>query len=361
MSEDNEKVEDFISLWKKKMEQENNKPASISNTTNKLDLLQQENQQLRDRIAENIQLISKAEEIIRNAAQEKEKLRLEKEQNQKEVNIRLNQLEAENAELSDKVKSMVQLNLEKDKEINNLHTTISNLQEGNQNDVNLAIIQELKLELTKYKQHITDLEQDLLEKKEENEELQKQLVEKMKSLPIDYVLPVKSPDSSVIIPSPPESPSIPLEALCQDLQTDLNKHKKIIDKLQQENSELKSTLEGKDIQFTGGDIQNLQQENEALKNDIESLQNQLKLKENTDSISINLSNLEEKISDLEFKLQEKDKIITELKLNQVEQKAIPAGQMSGLVDDLQKSINKLKLTIKEKDHEIAELKKLSGI
>ncbi|MEJ2295245.1 MAG: hypothetical protein P8Y23_10810 [Candidatus Lokiarchaeota archaeon] len=48
MPEDNEKVEDFISLWKKKMDAENsNKPSVIGETLNKVDVLQQENQELR--------------------------------------------------------------------------------------------------------------------------------------------------------------------------------------------------------------------------------------------------------------------------------------------------------------------------
>ena len=80
MSKDNEKVEDFISLWKKKMEQESAKTPTDGTTTDMVELLQQENQQLRNKVTENIQLISKAEEIIKNAAREREKLIMEKEQ-----------------------------------------------------------------------------------------------------------------------------------------------------------------------------------------------------------------------------------------------------------------------------------------
>jgi len=362
MPEDNEKVEDFISLWKKKMETENNnRPSVIGETMNKLEILQRENQELRQKIAENVQLIGKTEEILKKAAQEKEQLKTEKEQSLQGIKIRMTQMEAENAELSNKVKNMVQLIMEKDQEINSLHNTIAELQKADQNNLNLAMIEELKSELTKYKNHITDLEREILEKKNENEELQKQLVEKVKSLPADYVVPIETPKPALTKPNPPENRALPLETLCQDLQSDLNRYKKIIEKLKQEKSELRTTLESKGIQLKSGDIQKLQKENEVLKNDIATLQDQISLEQNTQKSSVNSEILDQRITELELKLQEKDKIITELKLNQVEQKEIPAGPMSGLVDDLQKNINKLKLTIKEKDKEIAELSKLSGL
>ena len=129
MPEDNEKVEDFISLWKKKMETEsNNRPSVIGETMNKLEILQRENQELREKIAENVQLIGKTEEILKKAAQEKEQLKTEKEQSLQGIKIRLTQMEAENAELSNKVKNMVQLIMEKDQEINSLHNKIAELQ-----------------------------------------------------------------------------------------------------------------------------------------------------------------------------------------------------------------------------------------
>ena len=98
-----------------------------------------------------------------------------------------------------------------------------------------------------------------------------------------------------------------------------------------------------------------------MKKDLESLQNQLEIEQNAPLPSPDSNNLEEKITELELKLQEKDNIITELKLNKIEPQSIPTGPMASLVDDLQKNINKLKLTIKEKDNEIEELRKLKGL
>jgi chromosome segregation ATPase len=355
MPEDNEKVEDFISLWKKKMDAENsNRPSVIGETLNKVDVLQQENQELRKKMAENVHLISRTEEIIRNATQEKEKIKIESEQALKAIETQLNQREKENTELSNKIKSTVQLIIEKDQEINELHATIDGFQQENQDQGNLAIIEELKSELTKYKKRITDLEKEILENKKQNEELRNQLVQKLKPLPANYVLPVETPK--------PDLPSnVPLEILCQDLQSDLNKYKKVIQKLKQENSELGSALKNKGINLNDGDIQKLQQENEVLKKDLESLQNQLDFEQKVTLPSPDSSNLEEKITELELKLQEKDNIITELKLNKIEPQSIPTGPMASLVDDLQKNINKLKLTIKEKDNEIEELRKLKEL
>ena len=355
MPEDDEKVEDFISLWKKKMDAENsNRPSVIGEALNKVDALQQENQELRNKIADNIQLISRSEEIIKSAAQEKEKIKMESKQALEGIETQLNQLKIENAELNNKIKSMIQLTMEKDQEINELHGSIIDLQQESQEQGSLAIIEELKSELTKYKNHITDLEEKILEKQNQNEELQKQLVQKLKPLPANYVLPVEKPK--------PDLPSnVPLEILCQDLQSDLNKYKKVIEKLKQENSELGSALKSKGINLNDGDLQKLQQENEVLKKDLESLQNQLEIEQNAPLPSPDSNNLEEKITELELKLQEKDNIITELKLNKIEPQSIPTGPMASLVDDLQKNINKLKLTIKEKDNEIEELRKLKGL
>ena len=79
MPDDNEngKVEDFISLWKKKMESDNKNPSIIGDTLNKLSKLEQENEELRKKISQNIDLISRSEEIIRKTVEENDKLKAE--------------------------------------------------------------------------------------------------------------------------------------------------------------------------------------------------------------------------------------------------------------------------------------------
>ena len=67
--------------------------------------------------------------------------------------------------------------------------------------------------------------------------------------------------------------------------------------------------------------------------------------------------LEQKIQDLESKIQEKEDIITDLKLSKIAPTTVSAGSMSELVENLQKNINKLKSIITEKDVIISELNK----
>lgn len=77
MPEDKEKVEDFISLWRKKMDTESNKPSAIGDTLKRIQEVEQENEQLRNKIQANIDLISKTEEVVRKTIDENEKLREE--------------------------------------------------------------------------------------------------------------------------------------------------------------------------------------------------------------------------------------------------------------------------------------------
>jgi len=180
----------------------------------------------------------------------------------------------------------------------------------------------------------------------------------MKTLPIDYVVPVEDKESSVIKPLPPDTSSKPLEALCQDLQTDLNRYKKIIEKLNEEKSQLRQALENEGFQFNEKDLEALQQENESLKQDLD------KLKKSLDDKSAGGKSEQEKdlkLKNLENKLREKDDLIAQLKLTQPSQKIDAVGPMSELIENLQNNINKLKLIIQEKDQKISELNKmLSG-
>ncbi|MFX0057809.1 MAG: hypothetical protein ACFE85_03290 [Candidatus Hodarchaeota archaeon] len=364
MPEDNEKIEDFISLWKKKMATDNKSPSVIEDTINKLELLQKENEQLRKKIAENIELISKSEDIIKRTVEEKERLKLEKEEVTTQVTIKLNEIEQENLELSNKVKSMVKLLLEKDEEIKGkenelvlLKQDISKPQFQSQSpadSVNINLVEELQSELSKKKSQIIDLQASISELKQENKALLNQQVEKLKSLPIDYVVPVENIEPAVIKPLPPETSSKPLELLCQDLQTDLNKYKKIIEKLNEEKSQLRQALEDKGFKFNTEDLEELQRENVNLKRELSNLQNDLKEKSKEKEIPQEIIS---KLRELEGKLAEKDDIIAQLKLSQPTEKIGTSGPMTGLIENLQSTINKLKLTIQEKDQKILELNK----
>ena len=121
MPEENEKSpEDFISLWKKKMSTEST-PSVIGD-------LQKENELLRSKIAANIDLFTKSEDILKKAVEEKEKLKVEKDEAVTEISLKLNEITQQNSELEHKLNSMIKVLLEKDEEIKVKDSLISNLQ-----------------------------------------------------------------------------------------------------------------------------------------------------------------------------------------------------------------------------------------
>jgi len=365
MSEENEeKVEDFITLWKKKITTEN-KSSVIGESIKKIESLQKENEDLRKKIVANINLITRSEEILKTVVAEKEKLKVEKEEAVTEISIKMNELGAENSELSNKVKSMIKLLLEKDEEIKTKDGLIYDLQKTSIStsvptaSVNSALVEGLQSDLNKRKSNETNLESKISLLSEEINLLNKQLVDKMKGEPVDYVLqvePPKPPEPTVIKPLPPEPTSKPLEALCKDLQSDLTKYKRVIEKLTKEKSQLKTALEGKGFQFSSQDLESLKEENESLKKDLEEIQSSFEVKK-IEATQIATQNIGQKIKDLENKIREKESIIADLKLSQITPTTVSAGSMPELVENLQKNINKLKSIITEKDKKILELGK----
>jgi len=370
MPEENEKIEDFVSLWKKKIAGDVNSPSVLEEAINKVEILQKENEQLRKKIAENIELITRSESILKKTLEEKERLVIEKSEIT-QTPIEFSELEKENAELSNKVKSMVKLLLEKDEEIKRKTQEISQLQvkvltlpkitqtsniesSEKEREASNALIKDLQSDLSKKKAQISELEARVSELIKENEALLNQEVEQLKSLPIDYVIPVQTPESDVIKPLPPDTSSKPLELLCQDLQSDLNRYKKIIEKLNTEKSQLRQALENKGFQFNVEDLEALQKENEALKQDLEKIQKGFKEKSLKDSTT---QKADIKLKELENKLLEKEDIIAQLKLSQPSQTTGTEGPMADLIENLQTSINKLKLTIQERDQEIISLRR----
>ncbi|MBY9017726.1 MAG: hypothetical protein KGD66_02740 [Candidatus Lokiarchaeota archaeon] len=353
--DDNEKIEDFMSLWKNKNEQQNNNPSIIGDTLNQMEILRKENQDLRNKISENIALITKTEDIINFFSTEKERLKVEKEEAIMDLTLRVSNLENENLELGKKVKSMVKLLLEKDDEIKRLESIgVTVISPPPTND----LANELHLTINQRNLHILTLEKQITELTTKNEELNAQIAEKIKTMPIDHVAPVNPPEETIIKPLPPEGHSLPLESLCQDLQADLNKYKKIIEKLTQEKSQLKGLMENQGIGLDIADIKVLKSENENLKHDVLELQKSLKVQSKESLQELANAEAERKIKELQGKIQEKETLIADMKLSQGIQATRPTGPMSDLVEELQKSINKLKLSLKEKDQKIQNLNRM---
>ena len=355
MPEDNERIEDFMTLWKQKNEEQNNLPSVIGDTLNQMEVLRAENQDLRNKISENIVLISKTEDIIRNLSTEKERLRVEKEEALMELTMLVSNLEKENLELGKKVKSMVKLLLEKDEEIKRLES-IGVTVYTTPDSPNLT--NELHSQINQRDLYIISLEKQISELTTKNEELNAQIVEKMKNMPIDHTASANNPEESIIKPLPSKGPSIPLESLCQDLQTDLNKYKKIIEQLTQDKSQLIGLMENKGIGLDIAEIKVLKTENENLKRDVLELQNSLKFQSKESIQELANAEAETKIKDLQSRIQEKETLIANMKLSQGIRASGPTGPMTDLVEELQKSINKLKIAIKEKDQEIQNLNRM---
>ena len=373
MPEDAEKVEDFISLWRKKMDTESNNPSAIGDTLKRIQEVEQENEQLRTKIQANIDLISKTEEVVRKTIDENEKLKEELKNSGSFDRGNVEKIQQENLELSNKISSLTLSLTEKNNTINFKEDEIKELRlkldeaasavqfmadtaSETGPDISQELLEDLKSELSKKKSQVSELEQKNLELSNEISSLNEQLIEKETKLQVDYVIPVETPESKIIRPQAAQTSSATLEILCQDLQADLNKYKKVIDKLNQDKSELQSAIDQGGVQIEPEEIKELKKENEQLKSDISQIQETLKEKSKISIETLSLAESERLVEDLQKQLKAKDQIIAELKESRQPQMITPEGPMASLVEDLQKTINRLKISIEEKNKIIDELK-----
>lgn len=343
MPEEKEKIEDFMTLWKNKTSQENDQPSIIGETLIQLEKLKRENTDLRKKISDNVELLSKSEDVIKKLTSERERIRIENEESIMSLTMRANDFEKENEDLKNKVKDMVDLLMEKDDKIKNLSIQAKPEEP--------TINSELQEEISKKNERIELLQKKVLEMKSENENLQAQLLENLEHVKAK-VEPIEEKTDKVLKPLPPASSQLPLEMLCQDLQADLNKYKKIIERLNQEKNQLKQALDGEGISFNVENLDLLKKENESLRSDLEKLQNSI-----SKTSQLTSPDQSQTIKDLRQQLSEKDNIIAGLKMSQEPKISTPSGPMANLVEELQNTINKLKITLQEKDQKISELMK----
>jgi len=160
----------------------------------------------------------------------------------------------------------------------------------------------------------------------------------------------------VIKPQPTQTSPNTLEILCQDLQADLNKYKRIVESLTKEKSELKENIESGGFKLEPEEIKELKKENEELRTELSQLQETLHEKTKTTPQTLSLVEAERLAEDLQEQLKLKDKLIRELKISSQTQIIAPKGPMSGLVGELQNNINKLKIALEEKNIIIEKLK-----
>ena len=416
MSEER-KDEDFVGMLKK-MKTNMKSPSVIGDALDKLEILQKENEQLKEQLNKSINLIHSSEEVLRKALDEKERLKedgriaMEKlgediidlknqnsdlqnlllgkneefQQKEKEISGLKTIAETVSKELEAKKKGIPQtdsaisqalvedLSSELSKrrvQISNYENQIKTLEaqiEGFTQDLNMykskgeiiAQPQEISPELAKkdiyiyeLEERIRNLEQHIAELAEENANLNKKITEQQSAWAVDYVVPVVEATTTAKKPEPAPTSVSTLEKLCQDLQSDLNRYKKILDSLKVENKELKKTLEAGGVSTDFEEINDLRNENISLKARIINFEKTME--EQTLEVSLSLDS-ENKIKELQNQLNEKAILINELKASQIILPVAQSGPMSNLVEDLQAKINKMKTALNEKDKTIEDLK-----
>ncbi len=416
MSEER-KDEDFVGMLKK-MKTNMKSPSVIGDALDKLEILQKENEQLKEQLNKSINLIHSSEEVLRKALDEKERLKedgriaMEKlgediidlknqnsdlqnlllgkneefQQKEKEISGLKTIAETVSKELEAKKKGIPQtdsaisqalvedLSSELSKrrvQISNYENQIKTLEaqiEGFTQDLNMykskgeiiAQPQEISPELAKkdiyiyeLEERIRNLEQHIAELAEENANLNKKITEQQSAWAVDYVVPVVEATTTAKKPEPAPTSVSTLEILCQDLQSDLNRYKKILDSLKVENKELKKTLEAGGVSTDFEEINDLRNENISLKARIINFEKTME--EQTLEVSLSLDS-ENKIKELQNQLNEKAILINELKTSQIILPVAQSGPMSNLVEDLQAKINKMKTALNEKDKTIEDLK-----
>ncbi len=387
MPDEEEKVEDFISLWRKKMIDDPKRPNIIGETLDRIKEVEKENENLRNKIAENIELISKTEEIVRKTIEENKRLKEEKKQGSLIGGNQVKDLQKENFDLSNRIKSLInslrekdnytsikdnelsikdneitikdneitELNLKLNEALSALEFMADTAPEDN-SEVSKELVEDLQSELSKEKTQIVDLEEKIEDLNSKITILNEQLIKKEKKTSVDDIIPVDTPELAVIKPQPTQISSGTLEILCQDLQADLNKYKRIIENLTKEKSDLKETIESGGFKLEPGEIKELKKENEELRTELSQLQESLHEKIKITPQTLSLVDAERMIEDLHEQLKLKDKLITELKTSSQPQIISPKGPMSGLIEELQNNINKLKITLEEKNIIIEKLK-----
>jgi len=416
MSEER-KDEDFVGMLKK-MKTNMKSPSVIGDALDKLEILQKENEQLKEQLNKSINLIHSSEEVLRKALDEKERLKEDGRIAMEKLGEDIIDLKNQNSDLQNLLLGKNEEFQQKEKEISGLKTiaeTVSKELEAKKKGIpqtdsaiSQALVEDLSSELSKrrvqisnyenqiktleaqiegftqelnmYKskgeiiaqpqeispelakkdiyiyeleERIRNLEQHIAELAEENANLNKKINEQQSAWAVDYVVPVVEATTTAKKPEPAPTSVSTLEKLCQDLQSDLNRYKKILDSLKVENKELKKTLEAGGVSTDFEEINDLRNENISLKARIINFEKTME--EQTLEVSLSLDS-ENKIKELQNQLNEKAILINELKTSQIILPVAQSGPMSNLVEDLQAKINKMKTALNEKDKTIEDLK-----
>jgi chromosome segregation ATPase len=301
--------EDFISKLKK-MKSDSKSPSVIAETLEKIEALEKQNIELKEKIDKNVDLVRSSEEILKKTVGEKDNLKVDLKK--------------------------------KNEHISGLENTIKSFE---------SQVDNLTYEISNKNSQLLDLQNEIKSLSVDNESLNRQLARSKEKLSVDNGIPIEELEK----PKPTSASSKTLEILVQDLQTDLNRYKRVIEKLKKENAELKIPQETGGAPVESYKIKDLKKENEILKKKISKLEKSL---EKEATLAFEAEAADNKIKELEDELEERDNMIRELEASKTAEATTPdSSPMSGLIEDLQGKINKLKLALKEKNKIIEDLKK----
>ncbi len=305
--QDPDKVEDFASLWRK--QKESNSKSVIGEFMTRIEELESENVRLRSTIQRDIDLITKTESIVKKAIDDKEQL-------EKEIRAKEEKLKKKTEELS-------MLKIESTIPSTSSESPAPTITQADL-VVNISLIEDLQSQLSKRKNQIRDFENLIKINESRIQELTKA-------------------NESLMSEIEARTSSEPLEQLCKDLQDEINRYKRTVEKLKEENQSLKEDAEKSKQK---GKIAELKKENEDLKEENARVKSQM----------VALGSVESDYEDLQKLVKEKDKRIDELNATIASQPQAQGGAISGLVDELQGKINKLKNALNEKNKIIESLK-----
>jgi DNA repair exonuclease SbcCD ATPase subunit len=306
--QDPDKVEDFASLWKK--QKESNSKSVIGEFMTRIEELESENVRLRGTIQRDIDLITKTESIVKKAIEDKEQLEKE--------------IRAKEEKLKEKTEELSMLKIESSIPSPSSEPPAPAITQADL-AVNISLIEDLQSQLSKRKNQIRDYE-NLIKINESR------------------IIELTKANESLMSEIEARTSSEPLEQLCKDLQDEINRYKRTVEKLKEENQSLKEDAEKSKQK---GKIAELKKENEELKEENARVKSQL----------VALGSVESEYEDLQKLVKEKDKRIDELNATIASQPQTQGGAISGLVDELQSKINKLKNALNEKNKIIESLKK----
>jgi chromosome segregation ATPase len=223
-----------------------------------------------------------------------------------------------------------------------------------------TLVENLTSELNKKKTQLVELNNKIKMLTQENKNITEELDDLKEKASASKPAPtVEVPQKPAKISEKAGASSPTLNVLVQNLQSDLNKYKKIAAQLKEENEKMKKSVESGATPSESGDVKQLKRENDALRSKIADLEKERKLDAEA-SGEVLKSALEGKIKELEETIKKQEKTINDLKSSKpvaAEVEAKSGAPMAGLVGDLQSKLNKLKIELKEKDKIIEELKK----